>query len=167
MNNGLDREEVEKVLLSMGISSASELANILVRRRMDFDGFCNDRAGDGAEVSGEARRGASATMPTKRKVPRQKLTGRFVTTDSVDFSGAAGRRARACPKHLAYHRAACNAAVAQGRPRDPWRAPLPGTGTRREAAALNGKEPRRRGKHARGLRRVPAGRPRWKTQRSG
>ena len=40
-SNDLDREEVEKVLLSMGISSASELAEIFLSSdRMDFDGFC-------------------------------------------------------------------------------------------------------------------------------
>ena len=40
-SNDLDREEVEKVLLSMGISSASELAEIFLSSdRMDFDRFC-------------------------------------------------------------------------------------------------------------------------------
>ena len=87
-SNDLDREEVEKVLLSMGISSASELAEIFLSSdRMDFDGFCIMIAPETARKCREKLGVApQPPSPTKRKVPRQKLTGRFVTTDSVDFS---------------------------------------------------------------------------------
>ena len=101
-SNDLDREEVEKVLLSMGISSASELAEIFLSSdRMDFDGFLHhDRAGDGAEVSGEIGVAPQPPSPTKRKVPRQKLTGRFVTSESVDFSQTFRSTSTGLPRHL-------------------------------------------------------------------
>jgi hypothetical protein len=87
-SNDLDREEVEKVLLSMGISSASELAEIFLSSdRMDFDGFCIMIAPETARKCREKLGVApQQPSPTKRKVPRQKLTGRFSTSEPTDFS---------------------------------------------------------------------------------
>lgn len=93
-NSGdLDRDEVEKVLLGMGITAASELADIFLssdsstQKTMDFDEFCVMIAPNTARKCRQALGVAPGPPPSpnKRKVPRQKLTGRFETTET-DFS---------------------------------------------------------------------------------
>ena len=138
-SNDLDREEVEKVLLSMGISSASELAEIFLSSdRMDFDGFCIMIAPETARKCREKLGVApQPPSPTKRKVPRQKLTGRFVTTDSVDFSQTF-RSTRTGLPHGALsvtgRRANAGGRNPKGSRETHGRGVYTGPGTRREAA---------------------------------